>query len=315
MGKAPSPGLRPTSPPEGEVKKHPRLPVIDKVDDAYENHIQAALAKRKDWFDELRAIPREQLTDQQRSVLGEMQSLEHVERENRRLLADIAAREDAVRHRVRDKVVIIGWAATAVAFDYVPTSLHGKCPGAAIHGVIYNGIMTGHLWRPAPAWANWLLTLTLGPVPEAGAATAPGGPRVLPRSMQGQAAITALGTRLDAVAARSGVAPGQHGGWLGNAYDPLLVGGDPAQPNWSVPALSLLDGISGNRMLDRRNLLREIDGQCRTLEQTAAGIRLSDQQQRAFDLLSSPGVRSLRCVVVTGAAGGVVSPGLRTSTA
>jgi uncharacterized membrane protein len=29
MGKAPSPGLRPTSPPEGEVKKHPRLPVID----------------------------------------------------------------------------------------------------------------------------------------------------------------------------------------------------------------------------------------------------------------------------------------------
>jgi uncharacterized membrane protein len=29
MGKAPSPGLRPTSPPEGEAKKHPRLPVID----------------------------------------------------------------------------------------------------------------------------------------------------------------------------------------------------------------------------------------------------------------------------------------------
>lgn len=60
----------------------------------------------------------------------------------------------------------------------------------------------------AAALACALLTLTLGPALGA-AATGPGGPRVLPRSMQGQAAITALGARLDTVAARSGVAPGQ----------------------------------------------------------------------------------------------------------
>ena len=52
-----------------------------------------------------------------------------------------------------------------------------------------------------------LLTFTM--VPSQAAPPGAGEPRVLPRSMQGQAAITALGTRLDTVAARSGVAPGQ----------------------------------------------------------------------------------------------------------
>ncbi|HVJ67995.1 MAG TPA: DUF1501 domain-containing protein, partial [Caulifigura sp.] len=63
--------------------------------------------------------------------------------------------------------------------------------------------------------------------------------------------------------APGGVAPGQHGGWLGRTYDPLLVGGDPGQPNWSVPALSLLDGLSTSRLLDRRRLLTDIESQRR----------------------------------------------------
>lgn len=92
--------------------------------------------------------------------------------------------------------------------------------------------------------------------------------------------------------APGGVAPGQHGGWLGRAYDPLLVGGDPGQPGWSVPALSLLDGLSSPRLLDRRRLLQHVDAQQRALDRTAAAARLSIQQDRAFGLLASPDVRS-----------------------
>ena len=91
--------------------------------------------------------------------------------------------------------------------------------------------------------------------------------------------------------APGGVAPGQHGGWLGSAYDPLMVSGDPAQPGWNVPALTLLDGLSSTRLLDRRRLLGDIEAQRRELDRTAAAARLTDQQQRAFDLLATPAVR------------------------
>jgi len=92
--------------------------------------------------------------------------------------------------------------------------------------------------------------------------------------------------------APGGVAPGQHGGWLGRTYDPLLVGGDPGQPNWSVPALALMDGLSSSRLLDRRRLLGDIESQRRQLDRSAAMARVSGQQERAFGLLASPEVRA-----------------------
>jgi hypothetical protein len=92
--------------------------------------------------------------------------------------------------------------------------------------------------------------------------------------------------------APGGTAPGQHGGWLGRSYDPFLVGGDPSQPDWSVPALSLLDGVSSGRLLERQRLLGEIDSQRRGLDALAAVRDLDDQQHQAFDLLVSPSVRS-----------------------
>ena len=93
-------------------------------------------------------------------------------------------------------------------------------------------------------------------------------------------------------AAPGGVAPGQHGGWLGRTYDPLLVGGDPSKPDWNVPALSLLEGLSSPRLLDRKRLLSDIDAQRQALDRTAAGAGLSTQQAQAFGLLASPNVRT-----------------------
>ena len=92
--------------------------------------------------------------------------------------------------------------------------------------------------------------------------------------------------------APGGQAPGQHGGWLGPAYDPLLVGGDPNEPAWKVPALQLQDGITPQLLEDRYALLKQLDSQRAALDQSAAAAKLTGHQARAVSLLSSTDVRS-----------------------
>lgn len=91
-------------------------------------------------------------------------------------------------------------------------------------------------------------------------------------------------------AAPGGRAPGQHGGWLGRQYDPFLVEGDPNAAGWKVPALTLIDGQSPDRLAHRRELLAGINRQRAALEQIGAVASLNRQQHRAFDLLTSPTV-------------------------
>ena len=96
--------------------------------------------------------------------------------------------------------------------------------------------------------------------------------------------------------APGGKAPGQHGGWLGRKYDPLLITGDPSQPDWKVNELSLADGISYERIDARQHLLGEIDRQragidsadVTGLKQKAFGLLASQNARRAFDLAQEP---------------------------
>lgn len=90
--------------------------------------------------------------------------------------------------------------------------------------------------------------------------------------------------------APGGVSPGQTGGWLGPSTDPMLVTGDPSQPNWSVPALQLLDGLDTQRLEHRRLLLQSIDRQQHAL-QHAATRGMDAHTDQAFRLLSSSNVR------------------------
>jgi hypothetical protein len=92
-------------------------------------------------------------------------------------------------------------------------------------------------------------------------------------------------------AAPGGVAPGQHGGWLGPKYDPLLVTGDPNDPNWKVDALNLPAGITGDILTSRYQLLQQLDEQRQTWDSLAATSRMSQHQSRALDLLGSNEVR------------------------
>ncbi|MCA9204164.1 MAG: DUF1501 domain-containing protein [Planctomycetales bacterium] len=92
-------------------------------------------------------------------------------------------------------------------------------------------------------------------------------------------------------AAPGGEAPGQHGGWLGPNYDPLLLTGDLNDPNWRPPALNLLDGVTPELLHSRHALLRHLDAQRAALQATGVAAVMSEQQQRAVDLLCSPKVR------------------------
>lgn len=90
--------------------------------------------------------------------------------------------------------------------------------------------------------------------------------------------------------APGGRAPGQHGGWLGQRYDPFLVTGDPNQANWQVPALSLIDGVSTQRLQHRQSLLTHLDSARARLDSVAA-VSTNEFQRKAFGLLAAPKVR------------------------
>ena len=92
-------------------------------------------------------------------------------------------------------------------------------------------------------------------------------------------------------AAPGGQAPGQHGGWLGHGYDPLLAAGDPNAPGWQIPSLSLIDGQPPERLLRRQHLLDSIDAQRRIADRSAMSHRLGSLQSQAFGLLTSSTVR------------------------
>lgn len=92
-------------------------------------------------------------------------------------------------------------------------------------------------------------------------------------------------------AAPGGQAPGQHSGWLGHNHDPFLITGDPNQPSWKVPGLTLIDGQSPERLGSRQALLYSINQQRRMAEQTGIGEQLTAHQQQAFRLLTSAAVR------------------------
>jgi adenylate cyclase len=78
------------------------------------------------------------------------------------LIAELQGFRRSLSQSLKGKGVLIGWTATAAIADFVPTSLHEKCPGVVVHGVIFNGIMTGEMWRRAPWWVAAVAATALG---------------------------------------------------------------------------------------------------------------------------------------------------------
>ena len=93
---------------------------------------------------------------------GWVRKLRAIRQENPRLRDALGAHRATLRPLLADKAVLIGWTATGVAADFFPTPLHPRCPGVVLHGVVFNQVMTGEVWRRAPGWLNILITAFVG---------------------------------------------------------------------------------------------------------------------------------------------------------
>jgi hypothetical protein len=81
--------------------------------------------------------------------------------------------------------------------------------------------------------------------------------------------------------------PGQHAGFLGPRHDPWQITRDPNAPDFRVDSLRLAPGLEIGRLSDRRALLQQVERQQGQLAGSAAAKRLSDQQDLAFQVLTS----------------------------
>jgi hypothetical protein len=79
--------------------------------------------------------------------------------------------------------------------------------------------------------------------------------------------------------------PGQAGGFLGSAYNPFLIKGDPVTRNYHAEMLRRSDGLTRER-LDRRAALLDSLGRG-----AGPGTSLRDHYHKAFHLLGSEAVR------------------------
>lgn len=77
--------------------------------------------------------------------------------------------------------------------------------------------------------------------------------------------------------------------FLGGAANPFVVNSDPNEANFRVANLSLASGITFDRLESRRSLLATLDTERRRIDRAMADM--SEHQQSAFDLLTSPQVR------------------------
>jgi hypothetical protein len=85
--------------------------------------------------------------------------------------------------------------------------------------------------------------------------------------------------------------PGQRAGFLGPAYEPFVVNGDPNDAGFRVPELSPVAGLSEQRSERRRNLLHAAEATLRLAERGPLAEAAGAAQQRAFELLASRPVR------------------------
>jgi len=67
-----------------------------------------------------------------------------------------------LREQLEGKAAIIGWTGTGTIADFVPSPLFSKVPGVVAHGVVFNSILNGEVWRSASPWVTTLITALLG---------------------------------------------------------------------------------------------------------------------------------------------------------
>jgi hypothetical protein len=89
-----------------------------------------------------------------------------------------------------------------------------------------------------------------------------------------------------------GLRPGYFGAhFLGAQHNPFESGGDPNSPSFSVQNLNLAQGLSVQRLEDRRSLVKHFDSTRRAIDQLAESKAIDRFTREAFDFVASPAAR------------------------
>ena len=94
------------------------------------------------------------------------------------------------------------------------------------------------------------------------------------------------------VIADGSITPGQHASFLGKVHDPLYIAQDPNSADFSLPELSLPNGLTVERLESRREIQKLIDAQSRLLDYSAAAKGLDAYYEKALTMLNSPRLRN-----------------------
>ena len=79
--------------------------------------------------------------------------------------------------------------------------------------------------------------------------------------------------------------------YLGGAFDPFYVHDDPAGDKFRVPNLQLVDGLTSDRLRDRKSLLDEVDKVQREFTSNRAAESIDHFTRSAFEVVSGPRAR------------------------
>ncbi len=91
----------------------------------------------------------------------------------------------------------------------------------------------------------------------------------------------------DYIAVNGPVRAGQHGGFLGSKYDPLVPRGNPDSPDFAPWDLGLVPAVGPDRLQGRRALLASVNHQLAHLERHAQARSLDNLYEKAYGVLAS----------------------------
>lgn len=140
-----------------ELEAHP-IPLDDDV--KREAIGEALLARQKDAIELGQSDKFENLPVPDQKFLRAAMALRNSIEQNKAIRTQLKAQRTELASSLGGKSIMIGW--TAAGNDQVPTSLHVRCPGIVVHGVLFNGILTNSFARRAPAGLTYVLILLVG---------------------------------------------------------------------------------------------------------------------------------------------------------
>lgn len=80
--------------------------------------------------------------------------------------------------------------------------------------------------------------------------------------------------------------------WLGKGFNPFETGRSADSKNFQVPNLTLLNGLTSNRLADRRGLLNGFDSARRIIDNKGAAEATDDFTRQAFEMVTGDAARA-----------------------